>query len=329
MFQYQSLLLASHPCNYLRTHIHLTTTTTTTTSLPPNPLHLGPNLLPPLHNLRTNNTILRITQRPHNPALGLLAHQRAQRLDQEPRKNVHAPRIRHQRQHARDIEPAAKPLEQLARLRDALAHVLDGQELVQQRREQCGLLGARRHLGRGHGRRAGRRGPEDGAVAVQAVRDGGAVVAQAVREEAQGILVAFLAAVEYDHLRDQGVRVRLQAREDGGHVVGGGAGGVVAEEVEEAEAGLPPVCWDGVVGDEGVVGWFWGLEDAVGFVGLGEGFARGGVGFEFIYDCVEVECYEFVDVLGVLCFWLDGTCSWMGGLGSIPFSRRRGTLDTL
>jgi hypothetical protein len=43
---------------------------------------------------------------------------------------------------------------------------------------------------------------------------------------------------------------------------------VGAEEVQKAEAGLPPFCGDGIVGDELVVCWFGGLEDAVGFVGL-------------------------------------------------------------
>jgi len=46
-----------------------------------------------------------------------------------------------------------------------------------------------------------------------------------------------------------------------------------AEELEEADAGVPPFCVESVVGYEGEVGWFRGFEDAVGFVALGEGGA--------------------------------------------------------
>ena len=50
-------------------------------------------------------------------------------------------------------------------------------------------------------------------------------------------------------------------------------GGSFAEELEEADAGVPPFCVERVVGYEGEVGWFRGFEDAVGFVALGEGGA--------------------------------------------------------
>ena len=43
-----------------------------------------------------------------------------------------------------------------------------------------------------------------------------------------------------------------------------------AEELEEADAGVPPFCIERVVGYEGEVGWFGGFEDAVGFVALRE-----------------------------------------------------------
>jgi hypothetical protein len=75
---------------------------------------------------------------------------------------------------------------------------------------------------------------------------------------------------------------------------------VGAEEVQKAEAGLPPFCGDGIVGDELVVCWFGGLEDAVSFVGLGEGGAGFGVGFELVDYGVEVERYQFVDVARML-----------------------------
>lgn len=79
-----------------------------------------------------------------------------------------------------------------------------------------------------------------------------------------------LAAMEDDHFGNEVLLVRREASEDCADVVGGGGGLVGGEELEEAEAGLPPFCWEGVVGDELVVGWFGGFEDTVCFVGLGE-----------------------------------------------------------
>jgi hypothetical protein len=90
---------------------------------------------------------------------------------------------------------------------------------------------------------------------------------------------------------------------------------------------LPPFCGDGVVGYELMVCWFGGLEDAVSFVGLGEGGAGFGVGFELVDYGVEVERYQFVDVARMLLYvsiWKSD-----GHRRHIPSSRRRDILDTL
>ena len=63
--------------------------------------------------------------------------------------------------------------------------------------------------------------------------------------------------------------VGLQPGQNGMYVVGRG----FAEELQQADAGVPPFCVEGVVGYEGEVGWFRGFENAVGFVALGEGGA--------------------------------------------------------
>ena len=119
-------------------------------------------------------------------------------------------------------------------------------------------------------------------------------------QQAQRFLVLVLAAVQDDHLRDELVFIGCQAGEDGGDVVGGGAWLGGAEEVQEAQARLPPFYGQGVVSDELVVGRLWGCEDAVGGIGFGEGGARGGVGVELVDHRVEVEGDELVDVVGVL-----------------------------
>lgn len=64
-----------------------------------------------------------------------------------------------------------------------------------------------------------------------------------------------MASVEDDGFRDEFLFERLDAREDRGDVVGelrvGGRVSAAPQQLEEAKAGLPPVIWRCVVGDEG------------------------------------------------------------------------------
>ena len=102
-------------------------------------------------------------------------------------------------------------------------------------------------------------------------------------------MVLGLSAVKDDHFGNELLLVRLEAGKDGADVVGGSGGLIGTEKLQKAETSLPPLRWYGVVGYELVICRFGGLEDAVGFVGLGKGFAGRGGGFQFVDDGIKVE----------------------------------------
>jgi hypothetical protein len=86
-------------------------------------------------------------------------------------------------------------------------------------------------------------GPKDGRESIQTVRNGRIEVAETMDEEPEGFLMAFLTAVENDHLRYQFLFVGLQSRQYRTDVVRRCCGLIGSEELEEAETSLPPFCW--------------------------------------------------------------------------------------